>query len=46
MVLADTGRHPGVATAFVNLEERRRGFGSPDLRLHRRPQTYGRVLQR
>ena len=45
MVLADTGRHPGVATAFINLEERRRGFGSPDLRLHRRPETYGRVLQ-
>jgi len=44
-VLADTGRRPGVATAVINLDESRVGFGSPKLPEHRRPQTYGRVVR-
>jgi len=46
MVLADTGRRDGLATATINLEERGPLAGMPRRLLEdRRPQTYGRLVQ-
>ena len=46
MVLADTGRRDGLATATINLEERGPLAGMPRrLLADRRPQTYGRLVQ-
>jgi len=45
MVLADTGRRAGLATATIDLDEPRQGFGSPKLPEARRPETYGRLLR-
>lgn len=46
MVLADTGRRDGLATATINLEERGPLAGMPRRLLDDRlPQTYGRLVQ-
>jgi predicted amidohydrolase len=46
MVLAETGRREGVATATVDLKEPRDVFGWPEeLMAMRRPETYGRLVE-
>jgi len=46
-VLADTGRREGVASATIDLDEPRVTYGTPHGLLgDRRPETYGRLVQR